>query len=68
VLSIYTTERGVRFSWGNVLDDTLVGTSGRMYREGVGFALEAQHSTDTRTADIGTVVGLSTISRLLATR
>jgi aldose 1-epimerase len=46
VLSIYTTEPGIQFYSGNFLDGTLVGTSGRMYRQGDGFALETQHFPD----------------------
>jgi aldose 1-epimerase len=46
VLSIWTTEPGIQFYSGNFLDGTLVGTSGRMYRQGDGFALETQHYPD----------------------
>ena len=46
VLSIYTTEPGIQFYSGNFLDGTLLGTSGRMYRQGDGFALETQHYPD----------------------
>jgi aldose 1-epimerase len=46
VLSVYTTEPGIQFYSGNFLDGTLVGTSGRMYRQGDGFALETQHFPD----------------------
>ena len=46
VLSIYTEEPGIQFYSGNFLDGTLVGTSGRMYRQGDGFALETQHYPD----------------------
>lgn len=46
VLSILTTEPGIQFYSGNFLDGTLVGTSGRMYRQGDGFALETQHFPD----------------------
>jgi aldose 1-epimerase len=45
-LSILTTEPGIQFYSGNFLDGTLVGTSGRMYRQGDGFALETQHFPD----------------------
>ena len=45
-LSVYTTEPGIQFYGGNFLDGTLVGTSGRMYRQGDGFALETQHYPD----------------------
>lgn len=46
VLTIRTTEPGIQFYSGNFLDGTLVGTSGRMYRQGDGFALETQHFPD----------------------
>ena len=46
VLSVWTTEPGIQFYAGNFLDGTLVGTSGRMYRQGDGFALETQHYPD----------------------
>jgi aldose 1-epimerase len=46
VLTIYTTEPGIQFYSGNFLDGTLVGTSGRMYRQGDAFALETQHYPD----------------------
>jgi aldose 1-epimerase len=46
VLTIVTTEPGIQFYGGNFLDGTLVGTSGRMYRQGDGFALETQHYPD----------------------
>jgi len=46
VLSVYTTEPGIQFYSGNFLDGTLVGTSGRMYRQGDGFAVETQHFPD----------------------
>jgi aldose 1-epimerase len=46
ILDIYTTEPGIQFYSGNFLDGTLVGTSGRAYRQGDGFALETQHYPD----------------------
>lgn len=46
VLEIFTTEPGVQFYSGNFLDGTLVGTSGRVYRQTDGFALETQHYPD----------------------
>jgi aldose 1-epimerase len=46
VLSVLTTEPGLQFYSGNFLDGTLVGTSGRMYRQGDGLALETQHFPD----------------------
>ncbi len=51
VLSIYTTEPGIQFYSGNFLDGTLVGTSGHMYRQGDGFALETQHYPDSPNHD-----------------
>jgi aldose 1-epimerase len=44
VLEIHTTEPGVQVYSGNFLDATLVGTSGRVYRQGDGIALETQHA------------------------
>jgi len=46
VLTVLTTEPGIQFYAGNFLDGTLLGTSGRMYRQGDGFALETQHYPD----------------------
>ncbi|MET9361245.1 aldose epimerase family protein [Streptomyces sp. NPDC006632] len=46
VLRMYTTEPGLQFYSGNFLDGTLVGTSGRAYRQGDAVALEAQHFPD----------------------
>jgi aldose 1-epimerase len=46
VLTVLTEEPGIQFYSGNFLDGTLVGTSGRMYRQGDGFALETQHFPD----------------------
>jgi aldose 1-epimerase len=46
VLEITTTEPGVQFYSGNFLDGTLVGTSGKVYRQSDGFALETQHFPD----------------------
>jgi aldose 1-epimerase len=45
-LDILTTEPGIQFYSGNFLDGTLVGTSGRVYRQTDGFALETQHFPD----------------------
>jgi aldose 1-epimerase len=42
-LDIYTTEPGIQLYAGNFLDGTLIGTSGKAYRQGDGFALETQH-------------------------
>jgi aldose 1-epimerase len=46
VLEILTTEPGIQLYSGNLLDGSLVGTSGRVYRQGDGFALETQHFPD----------------------
>jgi aldose 1-epimerase len=46
VLSVFSTEPGIQFYSGNFLDGTLIGTSGRMYRQGDGLALETQHFPD----------------------
>jgi aldose 1-epimerase len=46
ILEILTTEPGIQFYSGNFLDGTLVGTSGRVYRQTDGFALETQHYPD----------------------
>jgi len=45
-LTVLTTEPGIQFYAGNFLDATLIGTSGHMYRQGDGFALETQHYPD----------------------
>jgi aldose 1-epimerase len=45
-LRIFTQEPGIQFYSGNFLDGTLVGTSGRTYRQGDGLALETQHYPD----------------------
>jgi aldose 1-epimerase len=41
-----TTEPGIQFYAGNFLDGTLIGTSGKTYRQSYGFALETQHFPD----------------------
>ena len=43
VMEVWTSEPGLQFYAGNFLDATLVGTSGRLYRQSDGFALETQH-------------------------
>ena len=48
-LEILTDQPGIQFYSGNFLDGTLVGTSGRMYRQGDGLALETQHFPTRRT-------------------
>ncbi|QHA04423.1 galactose-1-epimerase [Streptomyces broussonetiae] len=45
-LRIFTDQPGVQFYSGNFLDGTLVGPSGRTYRQGDGLALETQHFPD----------------------
>ncbi|PJF33885.1 MAG: galactose-1-epimerase, partial [Phototrophicales bacterium] len=46
IMEVYTTEPGVQFYAGNFIDTTLVGTSGRLYRQSDGLALETQHFPD----------------------
>jgi len=43
VLEVSTTEPGIQFYSGNFLDGTIAGTSGSVYRQSDGFALETQH-------------------------
>ncbi|GAA3500239.1 galactose mutarotase [Streptomyces prasinosporus] len=45
-LRIATDEPGLQFYSGNFLDGTLVGTGGRVYRQGDGLCLETQHFPD----------------------
>jgi aldose 1-epimerase len=45
-LEIFTTEPGIQLYTGNLLDDTLVGPSGRAYGPHHGVALETQHFPD----------------------
>ena len=46
VMEVWTSEPGVQFYAGNMLDSTLVGSSGRLYRQSDGLALETQHFPD----------------------
>jgi aldose 1-epimerase len=46
LLTIWTTEPGVQVYTGNYLDGSLVGPSGRTYRQSDGIALETQHFPD----------------------
>jgi aldose 1-epimerase len=46
VLEISTTQPGIQFYSGNFLNGTLIGASGKMYRQSDGFALETQHFPD----------------------
>lgn len=50
-LEVLTTEPGIQFYAGNLLDGTLAGTSGQVYRQGYGFALETQHYPDSPNHD-----------------
>ncbi|CAM5551664.1 aldose epimerase family protein [Streptomyces pilosus] len=45
-LRIATGEPGLQFYSGNFLDGTLVGSGGRVYRQGDGLCLETQHFPD----------------------
>jgi aldose 1-epimerase len=45
-LDVLTTEPGIQFYSGNFLEGTLVGSGGKLYRQGDGFALETQHFPD----------------------
>ncbi|MEW2403695.1 aldose epimerase family protein [Streptomyces sp. NPDC046862] len=45
-LKIATTEPGLQFYSGNFLDGTLVGTDGKIYRQGDAVCLETQHFPD----------------------
>ncbi|HEY9293458.1 MAG TPA: aldose epimerase family protein, partial [Microlunatus sp.] len=46
LLTVSTDQPGLQFYTGNFLDGTLVGTSGRMYRQGDAFTMETQHYPD----------------------
>jgi aldose 1-epimerase len=46
IMEIETTEPGIQFYAGNFLDGTLVGSAGKMYRQGDGLCLETQHFPD----------------------
>jgi aldose 1-epimerase len=46
VMEVLTTEPGVQVYTANYLDGTLVGTGGRVYRQGDGLCLETQHFPD----------------------
>lgn len=46
VLEVLTDQPGLQFYSGNLLDGTLVGPAGRLYRSGDGVALETQHFPD----------------------
>lgn len=46
VLEVLTTEPGIQFYSGNFVNGTLVGTSGKTYRQSDGLCLETQHYPD----------------------
>mgnify|MGYP001396115194 FL=1 len=46
VMEVHTTEPGIQFYSGNMLDSRLAGASGRVYRQSDGLALETQHFPD----------------------
>ena len=46
VMEIHTTEPGIQLYTGNLLDGTLVGTGGRLYRQSDGLCLEPHHYPD----------------------
>ncbi len=46
IMEVWTSQPGIQFYAGNVLDTTLVGSSGRLYRQSDGLALETQHFPD----------------------
>ena len=45
-LNLYTTQPGLQFYSGNFLNGAVIGSAGRSYRQGDGFALETQHFPD----------------------
>ena len=45
-LNLYTTQPGLQFYSGNLLNGAVIGSAGRSYRQGDGFALETQHFPD----------------------
>jgi aldose 1-epimerase len=45
-MEVWTTEPGVQFYSGNLLDGSLLGTGGRMYQRRSAFTLETQHFPD----------------------
>ncbi len=46
VLTVLTDQPGVQFYTGNFLDGSIVGISGKTYRQGDAFTLETQHYPD----------------------
>jgi aldose 1-epimerase len=67
-LELHSDQPGLQVYTGNVLDGTLRGTSGRLYRQGDGVALEAQLLPDTpNRPDFGDAVlrpGSTYVSRI----
>lgn len=45
-MQVFTTEPGIQFYTSNFLDGSIVGTSGKTYRQTDAFALEAEHFPD----------------------
>ncbi len=45
-LNVYTDQPGVQFYSGNFLTGTLIGISGKTYRQGAGYTFETQHFPD----------------------
>jgi aldose 1-epimerase len=45
-LNLSTTEPGVQFYTGNMLDGSVRGKAGRIYGKHAGFCLEAEHFPD----------------------
>ncbi|MBD3347141.1 MAG: galactose-1-epimerase [Chitinivibrionales bacterium] len=46
LLEVYTTEPGMQFYTGNMLDGTLRGKTGKIYEKHAGFCMETQHFPD----------------------
>jgi aldose 1-epimerase len=46
MMEVWTQEPAVQFYTGNFMDGTRIGSSGKLYRQGDGFALETQHYPD----------------------
>jgi len=76
IMEIETTEPGIQFYTGNFLDGTLVGSAGKMYRQGDGLCLETQHFPDSpnhpdfpsTVLKPGAVYKTSTVHRFLTDR
>jgi aldose 1-epimerase len=50
-LKVSTDQSGLQFYTGNLLDGSLIGTNGNVYRQYAGFALETQHFPDSPNRD-----------------